>query len=83
LINLITQKPPSWAVLIALQRFKLWASSPRLSAFLRKQFWGQHMWQIGYFCCTTGTVTEQTVRDYIAEQGKKEEDEDRTFLVLG
>ena len=41
------------------------------------------MSQIGYFCCTTGTVTEQTVRDYIAEQGKKEEDEDRTFLVLG
>ena len=49
----------------------------------KKQFWGQHFWQIGYFVSTTGTVNEKTVRDYIADQGKKEEDEDRTFILLG
>ena len=30
----------------------------------KKQFWGQHFWQIGYFVSTTGTVNEKTVRDY-------------------
>jgi putative transposase len=50
---------------------------------LGKQFWGQHLWQIGYVCCTTGTVTEPTLKQYIEEQGKKEEDEDKTFLLLG
>jgi REP element-mobilizing transposase RayT len=30
-----------------------------------------NMWQIGYFCCTTGRVIESVTRQYIAEQGKK------------
>ena len=50
---------------------------------LKKQFWGQHLWAIGYFCATTGQMTDETVKKYIAEQGKLEEDEDNTFLILG
>jgi len=50
---------------------------------LGKQFWGQHMWAIGYFCATTGVVTEDTIKKYIAEQGEKEENQDKTFVLLG
>lgn len=49
----------------------------------RKQFWGQHFWQIGYFVSTTGSVNERTVREYIQTQGQKEQDEDKTFILLG
>jgi REP element-mobilizing transposase RayT len=28
------------------------------------------------------TVTESAVRQYITDQGKKEEDEDKTFIVM-
>jgi len=38
---------------------------------LQKTFWGQHMWAIGYFCATTGTVTERVIKKYIEDQGKK------------
>ncbi|EHQ89553.1 IS200/IS605 family transposase [Desulfosporosinus youngiae] len=35
---------------------------------LKKKYWGQHLWARGYFCATVGTVTEETVRNYIENQ---------------
>lgn len=35
---------------------------------LKKKYWGQHLWARGYFCATVGSVTEETVRKYIASQ---------------
>ena len=37
---------------------------------LRKRYWGQHMWGRGYFCGTVGEVDEETIRNYIENQGK-------------
>ncbi len=84
-IHILLSVPPYLAISRIVQHLKGESSRKLQMEFpgLRKQFWGQHLWQIGYFCSTTGTVNEQTVRDYIANQGKKEEDDDRTFLVLG
>jgi putative transposase len=47
---------------------------------LKKKFWGRHLWARGYFCCSSGNVTDEVIRDYIEEQGK-EGDED--FRVEG
>jgi len=84
-VHLLLVIPPYIAVSRILQHLKGESSRKLQMEFPRlgKQFWGQHMWQIGYFCVTTGTVTEKTIKDYIEEQGKKEEDEDKTFQVLG
>ena len=83
-VHILLQIPPYISVSRLVQHLK--GESSRKPQFefpaLQKHFWGQHLWQIGYFCSTVGQVTEKTVRDYIAEQGKKEEHEDRTFLVL-
>jgi len=35
---------------------------------LRKRYWGQHLWARGYFCATVGSVTKETVQDYINSQ---------------
>ena len=40
---------------------------------LKKRYWGQHMWARGYFCGTVGTVDEETIRQYIENQGNEEE----------
>ena len=32
---------------------------------LRKQFWGRHLWARGYFCCSSGDVTDAVVAAYI------------------
>ena len=45
---------------------------------LKKRYWGQHLWARGYFCATVGSVTEEMIKEYIANQGKDEED---TFKV--
>ena len=83
-VHIMLDVPPYMAVSRIVQHLKGESSRKLQIEFpqLRRQFWGQHFWQIGYFVSTTGTVNESTVRDYIANQGKKEEDDDRTFLLL-
>ena len=34
------------------------------------QFWGRHLWARGYFCCSSGNVTDEVVAEYIANQGR-------------
>ena len=36
--------------------------------WIRKRYWGQHIWARGYFCATVGAVTEEQVKAYIEEQ---------------
>ena len=44
---------------------------------LRKKFWGQHIWARGYFAVSTGTLTDEVIKQYIENQGKGEmKDED-------
>ena len=83
-VHLLLSIPPYIAVSRILQHLKGESSRKLQMEFPRlgKTFWGQHLWQIGYFCCTTGSVTEATIRQYIMDQGKKEEDEDKTFVVF-
>jgi putative transposase len=32
---------------------------------LKKRYWGQHLWARGYFCATSGTVTDEMIQAYI------------------
>ncbi len=83
-VHILLDIPPYIAVSRIVQHLKGESSRKLQMEFpkLGKVFWGQHLWQIGYFCVTTGTITEQTIKQYIAEQGKKEEEEDKTFILL-
>ena len=47
---------------------------------LKKQFWGRHLWARGYFCCSSGNVTDEVIAKYIAEQNV---DQDTDFRVDG
>lgn len=84
-VHILLEIPPYIAVSRIIQHLKGESSRKLQMEFpqLGKQFWGQHMWAIGYFCVTTGTVTENVIKEYIENQGKSEENEDRTFVVLG
>ena len=44
---------------------------------LQKRYWGRHLWGRGYFCNTVGSVTEEQIQQYIANQS----DEPGTFKV--
>ena len=47
---------------------------------LRKAFWGRHVWARGYFCCSSGNVTDEVIAAYIANQ---REEDDKDFRVEG
>ena len=44
---------------------------------LRAEFWGRHLWARGYFVCSSGTVTDETIAQYIQLQGAEPQDDDR------
>jgi putative transposase len=49
-------------------------------AHLKKQFWGRHLRVRGYFCCSSGNVTDEVIAEYIADQN---ESQDGDFRVDG
>jgi len=48
---------------------------------LRKKFWGKHFWARGYLAVTTGTLTDDMVQKYIAEQEGEPVVDDSRFVI--
>jgi len=71
-VHLQVSIPPHVTISRLVQRLKGKTAYRMLQEFapLRKQFWGRHLWARGYFCCSSGNVTDQVVAEYIANQGK-------------
>lgn len=46
---------------------------------LRRQYWGRHIRARCYFCCSSCNVTDEVVKQYIAQQ----EDADEIFRIEG
>ncbi len=43
---------------------------------LRKDFWGRHLWAIGYYSATSGNITDEMIMKYIEEQGENPDDDE-------
>lgn len=67
-IHLLISCPPSLAPSKITQYLKGRSSRLLQDEFpkLKKRYWGQHLWSRGYFCATVGNVTEEMIRNYIA-----------------
>ena len=80
-VHMLVSCPPTIAPAKLVQYIKGRSSRMIQDEFphLKKRYWGQHMWGRGYFCATVGSVTEETIREYIANQ--KMEDGDENFKV--
>ena len=48
---------------------------------LRKQFWGRHFWARGYLAVTTGTITDEMIKEYIEEQEGEPMEHDSRFQI--
>ncbi|EOR25254.1 transposase IS200-family protein [Clostridium sartagoforme AAU1] len=79
-VHMLLSCPPSIAPSKVVQYLKGRSSKLIQDEFpeLKKKYWGQHLWARGYFCATVGSITEEMIKEYIANQGKDEED---TFKV--
>jgi len=81
-VHLFVSIPPQVTISRLVQRLKGKTSYKLMQEFphLRKKFWGQHLWARGNFCCSSGNVTDEVVKQYIADQSQ---DQDSEFRVDG
>jgi len=81
-VHLFVSSPPQGTTSRLVQRLKGKTSHHLLAEFahLRRAFWGRHLWARGYFCCSSGNVTDEVITAYIESQIH---DEDVDFRVEG
>lgn len=76
-VHVFLSIPPKVTISRLVQRMKGFSSYKLLLEFkhLEKVFWGRHLWARGYFCVSSGEVTDEVIKLYIENQGR-EDDED-------
>jgi putative transposase len=81
-MHLMVSIPPQVTISRLVQRLKGKTAYKLLGEFphLRKKFWGRHMWARGYFCCSSGNVTDEVIKAYIERQS---DETDGDFKVEG
>jgi len=81
-IHLFVSIPPQVTISRLMQWLKGKTAYKLLAEFphLRKKFWGRHIWARGYFCCSSGNVTDEVIMQYIEQQ---DHDQDSDFRVEG
>ncbi len=81
-VHLFVSIPPQLTISRFVQRVKGKSSYKLLQEFghMRKTYWGRHVWARGYFCCSSGNVTDEVIKAYIEDQ-RHEEDAD--FRIEG
>jgi len=81
-VHLFVSIPPQVTISRLLQMLKGKSSYKLMHEFphLRKKFWGRHMWARGYFCVSSGNVTDEVIAQYIEQQNH---DQDSDFKVEG
>jgi REP-associated tyrosine transposase len=81
-VHLLVSIPPQVQISRLLQWLKGKTAHKIMLEFphIKKHYWGQHMWARGYFCCSTGNVTDEIIAQYIANQQDERDDD---FKVEG
>jgi len=83
-VHMFISMPPQISVSKITQYIKGKTSRKILQEFphLNKKFWGQHLWSRGYFSTTSGTITDETVMDYIKSQDEDAQKRGDDFTIL-
>ena len=66
-VHILVSAPPSLAPSEIMRRIKGRSSTKLFETYpeLRKRYWGRHFWARGYFCVTSGEVTEEMIKEYL------------------
>jgi len=81
-VHLFVSVPPRVTISRLVQMLKGKSSFKLMQEFshLRQKFWGRHLWARGYFCVSSGNVTDEVIKEYIENQSH---DQDSDFRVEG
>src|SRR5205823_15115836 len=75
-VHVMISIPPHVTISRLVQRMQGKSSYRLLAEFphMRKRFWGRHGWARGYFCRSSGNVTDEGIKAYIAQQSHDSDD---------
>lgn len=82
-VHVFVSHRPTQRISQMVQWFKGISSRVILQEFprLKKQFWGRHFWARGYLAVSSGTITDEMVREYIEEQEGESIVDDSRFPI--
>ena len=71
-VHMFVEIPPHIAVSDFVQRVKGRTSRKIQQEFpeLRKRYWGRRFWARGYFCTTSGNITNEIIENYLKNHYK-------------
>jgi len=66
-VHLFVSAPPTLAPSEMMRRIKGRSSTKLFQTFphLRSRYWGRHFWARGYFCVTSGDLSEEKIKEYL------------------
>ena len=77
-VHIFVSVPPTMAPSEIMRRIKGRTSSKLFADFphLRKKFWGRHFWARGFFCASSGNVTDEMIKTYLEHHFEPKKDDD-------
>jgi len=48
---------------------------------LKKRYWGQHFWAIGYGCWSTGNITDEMLNEYLEPHRNPNQEGEDNFII--
>ena len=66
-VHIFVSAPPNMAPSEIMRRIKGRSTRKLFETYpeLRKRYWGGHFWARGYFCVTSGEITDEMIKEYI------------------
>ena len=66
-VHLLVSAPPNLAPSEIMRRIKRRSAVKIFGSFpdLKKRYWRRHFWARGYFCVTSGELTEEMIQNYL------------------
>lgn len=76
-VHVFVSAPPNMAPSEIMRRIKGRTSSKLFEEFphIKKRYWGRHFWGRGYFCATSGQITDEMIKSYLEHHFEPSPDE--------
>jgi putative transposase len=81
-VHLHLSYPPKLSISDMIKRIKGRSARLLLDEFseLKKRYWGQHLWGIGYGAWSTGNITDEMIEQYL-DHHKEGPNSDQNFIL--
>ena len=82
-VHIHVEYPPSLSISFLVKQLKGRSSHHLQQEFpvLKKRYWGQHFWGIGYGVWSTGNITDEMVQEYLEHHKDKPNSSDKNWIL--